>query len=141
MAAKAKGVTITGNYEQGKNVMVSLDKTCENFIGIIAADTESSRLENLFDALINFRTELMNARAIKGLNKYAKDQEDDATYDARAEWKKVIDNTKAASDWLADNMVIRANPNKRGEKNYNSYTVAELAPLVALLQAVRDEIE
>lgn len=143
MAFRATNLIPATEYSEAKRICIQLKTYSQGRSALFAAGTDSSVIIATADNMKSFRDRLNDFKSVPGILQYAKDQEDDQTYDIAAEFNAVIAACDAviteivstlpkdASDWL---LVRRINAD--GSLAYRDFSAAALSTLKSLVDAV-----
>ena len=146
MAFKASNVLPADAYLIIKRGAVQLKANLQGFVTYMAVnDTDYDYLRGVYRTLERSKTQFDTLKTTAGLAQYAKDQENDQTYDVVTEFNSLITTIQAAITWLDNNIptnVTAKLPENWGDGTLisNAFTPAQTADLRTTLNAVSAEI-
>ena len=143
MSFKATNIVPETGYRNAKNHAVSIKNYCESRSTQFQSDTNSDVVLATFHDLRRWNDELNAIKAIAGIAQYAKDQEDDQTYNVVAEFNAlqaavvaVMDNIQSTFPVDVDGYLLEKQWNAQGTYDFRQFTGAQLSTLRGLLDAV-----
>lgn len=149
MAFKATNYTLARGYDSLKAIAARLKKFAQQAsTKMQAGDVDSNYLFAIVDELLADKAQMTEYSQLPGMAQYARDQEDDQTYDVVAEYNAMIAAINAAGIWIRDNFpkdvddyLLERKFNLNVTTAPRIFTPAELTGLVTLIDAVDAAIE
>ena len=141
MAFKAANVLPENGYSRAKERVSALKKYMQSRISQLSTDTNADLVLSIYFDISRGRAELASIAAISGIAQYAKDQENDQTYDVVAEFTALLANldaiTSAVSDgYPRDNNGYLLDRKVVGDTiEFRTFTSGQLASFVSLMQS------
>jgi len=143
MAFRATNVLPAEGLRDAKGLAVNLDNYAASLSVSFARGENSERILNALSTLISYRQRFASIAATPNLAQYAKAQENDPAYDIGAEFTAmiatldtVITTIQAAFPKDANGFLLAETLNAAGERVPRKFTGAQLAGIVADLDAV-----
>lgn len=147
MAFLASNITPQLGYVEAKNIANFLKNFCLSRSTQFQSDTNADVILVTFHDLRRRRDELVNIGSIPGISQYAKDQEDDPTYDVAAEFNALIVSVEAVMSNIettfptdVDGYLLEKQFNAQGTYDFRQFTGAQLVTLRGLLDAVAAQV-
>jgi hypothetical protein len=146
MTFRASNQLPQDGYETAKRLAISIKSYCSSKASQFANDTTADVIISVFQDLTRWREQLHSIRQIPGIVQYARDQEDDPSYNVAAEFNNmltaidsVIANVNATyprdgSGYLLDRKISGSS------YDFRTFTPAQLSTLAALLTVVTNSI-
>lgn len=144
MALKTGATRPIRRYPEAQDIARALKRYSENQATGLASGTDWSVIRAIIENLKAQRSRLLAAKSTAGIQQFAKDQENDQTYDFGAE----VDSVVAAIDAVLTDIVTRipkdGNDYVLAEElntstatiTFRTFTPAQVAPVVTLLNAL-----
>lgn len=144
MAFRATSSIAAGEYQRAKQLAVQVQSLATTrSAAFTASGATYSEIQTVIDNLANYSAWFDEIKTTAGILQYAKDQEDDQTYDVAAEFNALIaaidatilqlstDLPKDGNDWLLVNKI-----NANGTLVPRNFTAGALATTIANLDAI-----
>ena len=143
MAFIATNILPAVQYDRAKTLASQAKLQADNRAASFASGATSAEVLATLANIKAFYDQLLVIRDVPGIAQYAKDQENDQSYDFVTELNVLLSAMvdvrdtilgaipKDGNDWLLERKL-----NADGSYTYRTYTGAALAPLIADLQAV-----
>lgn len=143
MAFRATNNLPAVNYDEAKSLARQLKNYASSRATLFGSGGNSDQIFATLDALKQFRDRLDAIRSTPGIAQYARDQEDDQTYDVVAEFVAMVAAVDAAiaqivTTFPADGsgFLLAQTLSADGSRSARSFSAAGLATFVTLLTAI-----
>lgn len=90
MAFKATNIVPVRAYDRAKQTATGLRRFAQSLSTKLASGGDSEQILSVVDSLVSFKNNLNASAGVAGIVPYAKDQEDDQTYDIVTEFTALI---------------------------------------------------
>lgn len=133
-------------YEELKHWSRKLDAAAVSAVNRLNSTVETEILIGFGYSVKAFRDNMASLAATPGLAQYARDQENDQSYDVVAEYNAMIAAADAVTSWMQTNIPKDADGYILAWKfgptdlTQRTFTPAQTAPLQTLAQALSDSI-
>lgn len=147
MAFRASNQIPAENYQRSKDLANQLKRQAQTRSATFASGAKSAEILAAADHLNAFKTELIAMSQTPGIVAFAKEQEDDPTYDVVAEFTALLATIDAViaeivstlpadtNDWLLINKI-----NADGSLAPRSFTGAQLSGLRSLMDDIANAV-
>lgn len=143
MAFRATNILPETGYDQAKKVATQVKRFSQNRSADLAAGGNSDQLLGTVDTMLIYKEQFATLTTIPGIGDYAKEQEDDPTYDVAAEFTamlalidSVISTVTAGFPVDGSDFLLAYTFNPDGSQLARTFTSGQTASVVTALNAL-----
>ena len=146
MAFRASNLLPEKGYAEARQIAVNIKRSSNDYIAKLAGGTDADSILSALWFFVRNSNRLNELATIPGIGDYAKEQENDPTYDVAAEFTALVALIDDAEAWIRTALPVDGDDYLLiYELNTNSliargFTAGQVAPLVTKLQAISDQI-
>ena len=146
MAYRASTILPNKGYSRSKEIALQVKTYLQSRISQFSTSTSADLVLSVYFDVSRARSELAEIATIQGIAQYAKDQEDDQSYDVVSEFSALLSNLDAitsaiSANYPRDEAGYLLNRKVVGNSiEFRTYTTGQLASYVALMQTAIDGI-